>query len=73
MQADRIRMLSWLARMDEGNTTRADEVAVVALIESLLTLSVGDREFVTLTNWNGRTVGRLAAVSAFAPRRAGSR
>jgi len=60
-------------KMDDGNTARAAEVAVVALIESLLPLSDDDRALVaplrdvTLTNWNGRVVGRLAAVGeAFA-------
>ena len=59
-------------KMDDGNTARAAEVAVVALIESLLPLSEDDRAFVqplrdvTLTNWNGRTVGRLAAAPAVA-------
>ena len=54
-------------KMDDGNTARAAEVAVVALIESLLALDDADRTFVaplrdvTLTNWNGRVVGRLAA------------
>ena len=58
-------------KMDDGNTARAAEVAVVALIESLLPLADADRAFVaplrdvTLTNWNGRTVGRLAAAAAF--------
>ena len=59
-------------KMDDGNTARAAEVAVVALIESLLPLPEDDRAFVqplrdvTLTNWNGRTVGRLAAAPAVA-------
>ena len=59
-------------KMDDGNTARAAEVAVVAMIESLLALDDADRAFVeplrdvTLTNWNGRVVGRLAAASAFA-------
>jgi len=60
-------------KMDDGNTARAAEVAVVALIESLLPLSDDDRAVVaplrdvTLANWNGRVVGRLApAEGAFA-------
>ena len=59
-------------KMDDGNTARAAEVAIVALIESLLPLSDGDRAIVeplrdvALTNWNGRTVGRLAAAPGFA-------
>jgi L-asparaginase II len=57
-------------KMDDGNTARAVEVAVVALIESLLPMSDDDRAVtaplrdVTLKNWNGRTVGRLAAAEA---------
>ncbi len=57
--------------MDDGNTARAAEVAVVALIESLLALDDADHAFVAplrdveLRNWNGRLVGRLAAASAF--------
>jgi L-asparaginase II len=58
-------------KMDDGNTARAAEVAVVAIIESLLEMDDADRAFVaplrdvTLTNWNGRVVGRLAAAQAF--------
>ena len=57
-------------KMDDGNTARAAEVAVVALIASLLPLSQADAAVVaplkdlTLRNWNGRVVGRLAAVEA---------
>ena len=57
-------------KMDDGNNARAAEVAVVALIESLLPLSQADRATtqplrdVTLKNWNGRTVGRLSAAPA---------
>jgi len=46
-------------------------VAVVALIESLLALDEVDRAFVAplrdvaLRNWNGRSVGRLAAAAGF--------
>jgi L-asparaginase II len=59
-------------KLDDGNTARAAEVAAVALIESLLALDEVDRAFVaplrdvTLSNWNGRVVGRLAAAPAFA-------
>ncbi len=59
-------------KMDDGNTARAAEVALVALVESLLPLDDADRAVtaplrdVTLTNWNGRVVGRLAAAPAFA-------
>jgi L-asparaginase II len=58
-------------KMDDGNTARAAEVAVVALIESLLALDDADRAVVAplrdveLRNWNGRLVGRLAAAPAF--------
>ena len=61
-------------KMDDGNTARAVEVAIVALIESLLPLDDADRDFVaplrdvTLRNWNGRVVGRLAAADAFGQR-----
>ena len=57
-------------KMDDGNTARAAEVAIVALVEALLPLGDADRAFVaplrdvTLTNWNGRVVGRLAAAPA---------
>lgn len=59
-------------KMDDGNTARAAEVALVALVDSLLALDDADRAFVaplrdvTLTNWNGRVVGRLAAAPDFA-------
>ncbi|HEX7686639.1 MAG TPA: asparaginase, partial [Burkholderiaceae bacterium] len=55
-------------KMDDGNTARAAEVALVALVEALLPLADDDRAFlaplrdVTMRNWNGRVVGRLAAV-----------
>jgi L-asparaginase II len=58
-------------KMDDGNTARAAEVAIAALVEALLPLDDADRAFVaplrdvTLTNWNGRVVGRLAAARAF--------
>jgi L-asparaginase II len=58
-------------KMDDGNTARAAEVAVVAIIESLLPMDDPDRAFVAplrdvmLTNWNGRVVGRIAAAAAF--------
>jgi L-asparaginase II len=61
-------------KMDDGNTARAAEVAVVALIESLLAMDDADRAFVAplrdvaLRNWNGRLVGRLAAASGFVQR-----
>jgi L-asparaginase II len=58
-------------KMDDGNTARAAEVALVALVEALLPLDDADRAVtgplreVTLSNWNGRVVGRLSATSAF--------
>jgi L-asparaginase II len=58
-------------KMDDGNTARAAEVAIVALVESLLPLDDADRAFVAplrdveLRNWNGRPVGRLAAAPGF--------
>jgi len=57
-------------KMDDGNTARAAEVALVALVAALLPLSDADRAFVEplrdveLRNWNGRLVGRLAAANA---------
>ena len=59
-------------KMDDGNTARAAEVAIVALIESLLGMNDADHAFVAplrdveLRNWNGRLVGRLAAAREFA-------
>ena len=54
-------------KMDDGNTSRACEVVMAALIERLLPLAPADADFVhglgdvTLKNWNGIEVGRLAA------------
>jgi L-asparaginase II len=63
-------------KMDDGNTARAAEVALVALVEALLPLSDADAAFVeplrdvALHNWNGRRVGSLtAAPELVAPRR----
>ena len=56
-------------KVDDGNNARAAEVAVVALIESLLPPAEADRAVtaplrdITLKNWNGRIVGRLVAGS----------
>ncbi|WP_298834664.1 asparaginase [uncultured Piscinibacter sp.] len=56
-------------KVDDGNTARAAEVVMAAVIEALLPLagepatllrSLGDA---TLRNWNGREVGRLRASS----------
>ena len=57
-------------KMDDGNTSRACEVVMAALIERLLPLPAADATFmrglseVKLKNWNGIEVGRLAAVPA---------
>jgi L-asparaginase II len=54
-------------KMDDGNTARACEVVMAALIERLLPLDDADAGFmrllsdVPLKNWNGLDVGRLAA------------
>jgi L-asparaginase II len=63
--------LGMALKMDDGNTARAAEVAVVALVEALLPLEDADRAVVeplrdvALRNWNGRLVGRLAAATDF--------
>ena len=57
-------------KMDDGNTARACEVVMAALIEKLLPLNEVDAAFmrgfsdVPLVNWNGIEVGRLRAASA---------
>jgi L-asparaginase II len=54
-------------KMDDGNTARACEVVMAALVERLLTLTEADAAFVRglsdvkLTNWNGIEVGQLCA------------
>ena len=59
-------------KIDDGNNARAAEVALVALVASLLPLSDADREFVAplrdveLKNWNGRLVGRLKPAAELA-------
>jgi L-asparaginase II len=68
-------------KVDDGNTARAAEVVMAAVIEALVALSHDERTFmrelsdVTLRNWGGTTVGRLRAsdhlramLSAAAPR-----
>jgi len=56
-------------KMDDGNTSRACEVAMAALIERLLPLGEADAVFVRgfsdvkLSNWNGLEVGQLRAAS----------
>lgn len=54
-------------KMDDGNNARACEVVLAALLQRLLPLDDADAGFVhglsdlTLRNWNGLEVGRLAA------------
>jgi L-asparaginase II len=54
-------------KMDDGNTARAAEVVMAAVIESLVTLDDTERDFVRsrrdlmIHNWNGLAVGRLRA------------
>lgn len=58
-------------KMDDGNTSRAAEVVMATLIESLLPLSSDDakamRELseLALSNWQGRRVGSLRAAPDF--------
>ncbi len=57
-------------KMDDGNTARACEVVMAALIERLLPLADDDAAFMrgfsdaALVNWNGIEVGRLRAGTA---------
>lgn len=57
-------------KIDDGNTARAAEVAMAAVIEALLPLEGGDATLLrslsdaTLRNWNGIEVGRLRASAA---------
>jgi L-asparaginase II len=57
-------------KMDDGNTSRACEVAMAAVIEALVPLDDADAAFMrrlsdlALTNWNGIEVGRLRAATA---------
>ncbi len=57
-------------KMDDGNTARACEVVMAALIEQLLTLDDADMACVAsysrqvLKNWNGVEVGQLQAAAA---------
>jgi L-asparaginase II len=54
-------------KMDDGNTARACEVAMAAVLAALLPLSDDDARFiddlrtVTMRNWNGREIGALQA------------
>lgn len=57
-------------KMDDGNNARACEVVLAALLQRLLPLAEADAGFLhglsdlTLRNWNGIEVGRLAAAPA---------
>lgn len=58
-------------KMDDGNTSRAAEVVMAALIKALLPLSPDDENALrslsdtVMRNWQGRTVGGLRAAAAF--------
>jgi L-asparaginase II len=58
-------------KMDDGNTSRAAEVVMAALIEALLPLAPDDANAMrslsdtVMRNWQGRTVGGLRAAVAF--------
>ena len=60
-------------KMEDGNTARACEVVMAALLARLLPLHGEEAAFVhaladvPLVNWNGITVGRLRASSALLP------
>jgi L-asparaginase II len=64
------RGLGVAVKMDDGNTARAVEVVMAALIEALLPLQGEAAELlaslseVQLKNWNGIEVGRLRASAA---------
>ena len=57
-------------KMDDGNTARACEVVMAAVIEALLPLKTEDAAFmrslseVSMKNWNGIEVGQLQAAEA---------
>jgi L-asparaginase II len=57
-------------KMDDGNTSRACEVVMAALVQRLLPLQDADAAFVAgladvhLKNWNGIDVGRLRAADS---------
>ncbi len=61
-------------KIDDGNTARACEVVLAAVVEHLLPLADDDRAFVhgcsdvQLGNWNGIEVGRLRAVDGLLAR-----
>jgi L-asparaginase II len=56
-------------KVDDGNTSRACEVAMAAVIEALVQLDDSEATFMrglsdaTLLNWNGIEVGRLSAAA----------
>jgi L-asparaginase II len=56
-------------KMDDGNTSRACEVAMAAVIEAFVQLDDTKATFMrgfsdaTLSNWNGIEVGRLCAAA----------
>jgi L-asparaginase II len=64
------RGLGVAIKVDDGNTARAAEVAIAAVVETCLGLDDADAAFVRglsdveLRNWNGQVVGRLAAADA---------
>jgi L-asparaginase II len=61
------RGLGVAIKIDDGNNSRACEVAMAAVIEAFVTLDDGEASFMRslselrLTNWNGIEVGRLVA------------
>jgi L-asparaginase II len=64
------RGLGVAIKVDDGNTARACEVVMAAVIEAFVALDDGEATFMrgfsdaTLANWNGIEVGRLAAATA---------
>ena len=62
------RGLGIAIKIDDGNTSRASEAVMAALLARLLELPEADAAFVRgladakLVNWNGIEVGRLRAV-----------
>jgi L-asparaginase II len=64
------RGLGVAVKVDDGNTARAAEVVMAALIEALVALDDGDAAFMRgcselpLVNWNGMRVGTLRASAA---------
>jgi L-asparaginase II len=56
-------------KMDDGNTSRACEVVMAAVIEAVVKLDDSEATFMrglsdaTLSNWNGIEVGRLGAAA----------